>query len=154
MDQELIAYLDERFGKIDDRFQQIDERFQQIGERFQRVDERFDDTNREITTLREETNARFGQLDRSVQETRVLLENMHGELRLVAEGVIGFDDKLQAFRKESAEGSEEALHILRRLPPYVQLEGRIDVLESWRERLDRDPIEVIRERFGLDKKRG
>jgi hypothetical protein len=133
MDQELIAYLDERFRKID---------------------ERFHETNREIATLREETNARFGQLEQSVQGTRVLLENMHGQLRLVAEGVIGFDDRLQAFRKESAEGSEEALLILRRLPPYVQLEGRIDVLESWRERLDRDPIEVIREKFGLDKKRG
>jgi hypothetical protein len=140
MDQELIAYLDERFTKIE--------------ERFRRVDERFDETNREIVTLREETNARFGQLEKSVQGTRVLLEDMHGELRLVAEGVIGFDDKLQAFRKESAEGSEEALLILRRLPPYVQLDGRIDVLESWRERLDHDPIEVIREKFGLDKKRG
>lgn len=151
MDQELIAYLDERFRTIDERFQRVDDRFQ-------RVDDRFEETKQQIAALREETNqqfkkvdARFGQLEQSVQGTRVLLENMHGELRLVAEGVIGFDDRLQAFRKESAEGSEEALHILRRLPPYVQLEGRIDVLESWRERLGQDPIQLIREKFGLGK---
>jgi ABC-type transporter Mla subunit MlaD len=144
MDQELIAYLDERFGKID--------------ERFQRVDDRFEETNQQIATLREETNqqfkkvdARFGQLEQSVQGTRVLLENMHGQLRLVAEGVIGGVEKLDSFRKESVERSEDVLSIIRRLPPYASLDGRVGALESWRKELGQDPIQLIREKFGLGK---
>ena len=47
--------------------------------------------------------------------------------------------------------SEEMLSILRRLPPYIKLDARVTALEDWRGRLGSDPIEVIRERFGLRK---
>lgn len=36
--------------------------------------------------------------------------------------------------------------------PYWRLECRIKALEAWKQRVFRDPIEVIRETFGLKRK--
>ena len=37
-------------------------------------------------------------------------------------------------------------------PAYTALHDRMRAVEMWRERTERDPIELIRERFGLGKK--
>lgn len=76
MDQELKAYLDQRFERIDQRFERIDERFAQVDERFERV----------------ETEAR---------QTRVLLEAMHGNIGLLTEGVVGTNERIFALREET-----------------------------------------------------
>jgi hypothetical protein len=36
-------------------------------------------------------------------------------------------------------------------PAFSTLDDRLKLLESWRERKERDPVDVIRERFGLGK---
>lgn len=38
MDQELVQYLDERFGRLDERFDRVDERFVRIEQRLDNHD--------------------------------------------------------------------------------------------------------------------
>ena len=33
-------------------------------------------------------------------------------------------------------------------PAYQVMDGRVRALESWKERTDRDPVEIVRERWG------
>ena len=152
MDQELIVYLDARFGEVKQQFREIDKRFEQIDKRFEQVDQRFEEVHQqiaqEIAVLRVETNQQLKVMNGAIQETRILLENMRGEVRLVAEAALGVDEKLGSFRKPLEEKAEEVLIFLRRLPPYAQLDGRVGALEDWRGRLGQDPIEVLRERYG------
>jgi archaellum component FlaC len=79
MDQELVQYLDERFGRLDQRFERIDERFERIDERFDRIDERFDRIEQRL----DNHDQRFDEVKR---HTGVLVEGLRHELQLVAEG--------------------------------------------------------------------
>ena len=73
MDQELIQYLDEHFGRLDQRFERIDERFDRVDDRFVRIEQRLD-----------EHDQRFDEVKR---HTGVLVEGLRHELHLVAEGL-------------------------------------------------------------------
>lgn len=126
MDQELIAYLDERFRE----------------------------TSRHIEALREEDSRRFEQIDQRFEKaeegtrhTQVLVEGVHDNVRLLAEGIMGMDQKLTVFKEEVAQEFDNVRSTIRNLP-HLELERRIRNLEAWREVKERDPIELIRERFG------
>ncbi|HEY2738364.1 MAG TPA: hypothetical protein VGK45_08160 [Thermoanaerobaculia bacterium] len=128
MDQELRAYLEERDTRMEAR---LDERFARMGER---MDERFE---------RVETDARH---------TRVLLEGMHDQVRLLAEGVIGTGERIDSLREETTgrleqiQGSVDMIHKI--LVPRVQsLENRVKILEDKAERENRDVLDVIREKI-------
>ena len=82
MDQELITYLDQRFRE----------------------------NAQQIASLREETLLHFERVEEAIRHTRVEVEGLRGEVRLLAEGIASVE-----------------------------------------ERKERDPVEVIRERFGLGK---
>lgn len=110
MDQELIAYLDERFNQ----------------------------TSREIR----ETKETVGQL-------QVMIESMRDDIRQVAEGVIANNEKVDTVKGEISKQFEEMRGLFR--PMYMELDTRIGSLEAWRERTERDPLEIIRERFGKPK---
>ena len=88
MDQELTAFLIERFGEIsrrfDDvyrRFDSIDQRFDSIDQRFDAVDRRFDATDRKIDEKFEEAKRHFG----------VLADDLRGQIRVVADGHVGLE---------------------------------------------------------------
>ena len=66
MDQELVQYLDERFGGIDRRFEQVD---------------------RQFAEMRQEVNARSEEVKRHFG---VLTEDLRRQLQLVAEGFATF----------------------------------------------------------------
>jgi predicted nuclease with TOPRIM domain len=110
MDQELIAYLDARFGE----------------------------TSREFREAKE----RAGQL-------QIMVESMRDDIRQVAEGVIANNEKIDAFKSEIAAQFDEMRGLLR--PVYIRLDTRISSLEAWRERTERDPIEMVRELLGKPK---
>lgn len=167
MDQDLKAYLeerenrmearlDERFARLDERFSRIDERFARIDERFTRIDERFEQMDGRFARIDE----RFGQMDEQfgrvderferaeteARHTRVLLEAMHGSIRLLAEGVIATGERIDALQKQTdwklAEIKSSVDQIHRHLVPRLQL------LEEKAARENRDVLEVLRERFG------
>lgn len=135
MDQELISYLDKRFGEVDKRFGEMNKRFDAVDQHFALVES-------DVKELRKETH-----------ETRILLEALRGDVQMVAEGVAaGFDEGLQPLRSDVAAQLED----MRKLHHVSQsdLHSRVRVLEAWKERTASDPIALIRERFGLNKPKG
>lgn len=133
VDQELKAYLDEREARMEGR---MDERFSRMDERFSQVDER------------------FKQVETEVRHTRVLVEGVHDNVRLLAEAVIGTGERIDTLREETTgrldeiKGSVVAIHEIL-VPRVKSLENRVKILEGKAERENRDALEIIRERFGL-----
>jgi predicted nuclease with TOPRIM domain len=143
MDQELIAYLDKNFRETARQIEGLREemigRFEQVGGRFERVEE-------------------------AIRHNQVSLESLRGEVRLVAEGVMGLDERLGFLREEVSREVKEADSFLRLsyedmdrhikdMDKYVrisllEINSRVRPLEVWRERQGRDPLELIREKFG------
>jgi hypothetical protein len=109
----------------------LDERFSQVGERFSQMDER------------------FSQMDDAIRQTRILIEGQGNDIRQVAEGVIGTNERLDSFREEMALQFDQVRSLIS--PPYSDLNRRVKTLESWRERTERDPVELVREKFGKPK---
>src|ERR1044071_3091202 len=82
MDQELIAYLDERFNEVIDR---MDARFGEVDARLEGVD------------------ARFGQVEGAIRGLGVEIEGLRGQIQQVAEGVAVGNEKLASFQTEVYE---------------------------------------------------
>jgi hypothetical protein len=118
MDSELIAYLDERFREA----------------------------SRQMESLREEIGQRLERLESSICCAQAAVEDLRGELPLLAKSTILLNDKLDSFRADVAWQFYDARVVIRRF--QWELNRRVGPLESWRERTERDPIELIRERFG------
>jgi len=112
-----------------------------LDRRFERMDARF-----------EQMDARFERLEEEIRHTRVEVEGLRGQIQLLAEGMISFDERLTVFKGEL---TSELANIRSLLSPlYGTLQDRVRALESWRETKERDPIEIIKERFGLQGRQG
>jgi DNA repair ATPase RecN len=93
MDQELIAYLDERFGETSRQIQGLrEETAQQFATA--RVE-----TAQQFAASREETAQRFERLEEKVRHNGVEIEGLRGEIRQVADGVAVANEKLEDFEK-------------------------------------------------------
>jgi archaellum component FlaC len=137
MDQELIAYLDERFREsaqalarfrdetnqrfdtIDQRFGTIDQRFDTIDQRFGTIDQRFGTIDQRFDTI----DQRIDQVEEGVRHTQVLVEDVRSDVRLLAEGVSSFDGKLDAVRLELKEEIGEVRSLLE--ASYRDMDRRI-----------------------------
>ena len=86
---------------------------------------------------------RFERIEQSDRHTRVLVEDLRGEIRLVAEAFVGLQESREADRTEVTRETGGVKSILAQ--SYSALDHRILDLEQWRERRDRDPVAVIRE---------
>jgi uncharacterized protein YllA (UPF0747 family) len=117
MDQDLIAFLEARFRETS---QQLDDRFQQV-------------------------DARFEQVHDEIRHTRIEVEGLRSDLRLLAEGMLGIGERLDTFQGEVKQNIEETRTFTRL--SYADLERRVRPLEAWKERKERDPVEIIRERL-------
>jgi predicted nucleic acid-binding Zn-ribbon protein len=118
MDQDLIAYLDERFRE----------------------------NAKHIDTLRQETAGRFEALEGAIRQTHVAVEGLRGDIQLLAEGIIGMEEKAQSFRNETTSQFEE---VRKSIEPYFrQLDRRVLLLEERAAREGQAPLDIIRERFG------
>jgi hypothetical protein len=129
MDQDLIAYLDQRFGSLDQR----------------------------LKDLRWELNQRFEKLEEAVHLGQITVESLRGELRLVAEAMMGFPDQME---RHSAEVDRRLVDLKALLGPVyksleiktdsqvTELSRRVVVLEERAARETRDIIELLREKYG------
>jgi chromosome segregation ATPase len=122
MDEELRAYLDQRFSSIDQQFSSIDQGFSSI-------DQRFDETRREIQALREETTHRFDRVDgrlgrveseietlkTQVRGAYILTENVQHKIEVVAEGVAGVSERLDRFITQQTSTNKKLEHRILKL---------------------------------------
>ena len=125
MDQELIAYLDTRFRETNQQIAGLREEF---------------------AGFREETSQRLERVETEVREAHIKIEDLQGQVRLLAEGVMSSEEKLQAFRAEVKQDFDDTRSLMR--SSYAQVDRRVHSLEDWRERKERDPLDLIRERYG------
>jgi hypothetical protein len=147
VDQELRAYLEEMEARLEAR---ADERFAglegRVDSRFARLEARMDE--------------RFEKVETEGRHTRVLLEGMNDNVRLLAEGLMGVTERLEKHQAETARGFDE---IKAMLSPYYRdlggraqtleddvqcLDRRVQVLEGRAERQTGDVFKAIREKFG------
>jgi chromosome segregation ATPase len=160
MDQELISFLDQRFREasrqveglreetmqrfeqVDRRFEQIDTRFEQVDRRFEQIDVRFEQVDRRF----EQVDRRFERVDEGIRHTRIEIEGLRGDIQAVAEGFMGLDERLVAFRADVATDFREVQSSVR--PPFEHLDNRLRTLEIRAENEAKDPMVVIREKFG------
>jgi len=77
MDQELVQYLDERFGRIEQRLDGHGGRFDAIEQRLAGHETRF-----------EGFDSRFDNVDERIRHNGVLIEGLREQIQLVAEGLI------------------------------------------------------------------
>jgi len=129
MDQELLQYLDVRFGQIEQRLDSHDQRFNTIDQRFDRIEQRLDGHDE-----------RFDLLDRKIDEkveevkrhTGVLVEGLRHEVHLVAEGFATFVESRyaqdQANIAEQFRETRALIHL-----SYDQLRQRVENLERKQE---------------------
>ena len=138
MDQELIAYLDARFRETNQQIAGLRGEFASF---------------REETAQRfEGVEARLEKIANEVGYAHVKIEDLQGQVRLLAEGVMSSEEKLQTFRTEIKQEFDDTRSLMR--SSYAQVDRRVHSLEDWRERKERDPIELIRERYGKTKTSG
>jgi len=135
MDQELKAYLDTHLIQMGER----------IESRLDGMDVRLDGMDARLSGVEN----RLDRVEDEIRQARILVEGQRDDTRQIAEGIIGTNERLEAFSAE-VKAQIDQLPSLISLP-YVALDGRVKTLESWKERTDRDPVEIVRERWGRPK---
>ena len=103
---------------------------------------------------------RMERLETEGRQTRALLEGMHDNIRLLAEGVMGVTERLEEHQAATALGFQEVKEMLspyyrdlngraQRLENDVQfLDRRLKILEAKADRQTEDVLESIRKKFG------
>jgi hypothetical protein len=102
------------------------------------LEARFRETSQQI-------DARFEQVHDEIRHTRIEVEGLRSDLRLLAEGMLGIGERLDTFQGEVRQSIEENRTFNRM--SYANLERRVRPLEAWKEMKERDPVEIIRERL-------
>lgn len=136
MDQELTVYLDARFRETSQKIADLREEVSGLRGEFE--------------SFRQDTAQRFEKVETEIQYAHIKVGNL--PVRLFAEGMVSFEEKLQAFRAEVKQEFDEARGLMR--SAHAQVDYRLLSLESFKARKDRDPIELIRELYGKTKTPG
>lgn len=115
MSQDLIAYFDQRFSETSHQIQQLQQHVEQ-------------QIQQQVQMLREEMQKGFEEADlrlrTEIRLTHVAIEGVRGEVRLVAEGVEGVNQRLLRSQQEVNRGLE---------PRVTRLENRVSALEAAQE---------------------
>jgi hypothetical protein len=142
MDQELIAYLDERFRETTRQIEGLREATTQQfevsrEETTQQVSALREETTQHILALREESTQRFDRLEEKVRHNGVEIEALRSDIRQVSEVVAGANQSLGAFRQEVAAEFKDVRASIR--VPFEHLNKRVLVLEAKVEVLGKNP---------------
>jgi hypothetical protein len=103
---------------------------------------------------------RFERVETEARHTRILVEGLSSDLRLLGEGVMGVSERLDAYQAETARSFDEVKSML---SPYYRdlngraqslesdvrcLDSRLKVLEGRADRQTEDVLVAIRKKFG------
>jgi DNA anti-recombination protein RmuC len=149
--QELIGYLGKRFDESAQQIQALrDEMTREFADVRLEMTQEFANVREEMTqefaNVREEMAQGFSKAHEENRHARILIEGVHSNVRIVAEGVIGMGERMDAFREEVTTEVKNIRSLTQDV--YSALERRVHTLETWRETKERDPIDIIKERFG------
>ena len=150
MDQELKAFLEEQFARAELRTaeqfaqaeQRVAEQFGQVAEQFGQVAEQFAEVRTQLGTM----NARSDRMEASIRQTQVLVEAVRSDVRLVAEGVMGLNERLEVFQEATAKDFKKIEASI--APYYEELNGRVRVLEAKALRKNTDVLKAVYKKFG------
>src|SRR5436305_9800924 len=129
MDQELIAYLDERFR-----------------ESLQHNDSLHQETARQYADLHQEIARQYADLRQEIRHTQITVEGLRDDNQMVAEGVSSLEERLQSFHNEFSLKLDEVQSSI--TPYYRDLDRRVSLLEERAKREGQAPLDYIRERYG------
>jgi vacuolar-type H+-ATPase subunit H len=147
VDEELKAYLDRNFRELrEETSRQFREAREETSREFREVREELGGVREELGEVREETSRQFGEVREDNRLSRVLLEGLRSEVQLVAEGVMGISERLEAHQSATLLKFDEVKASI--VPYYQDLNRRVGILEGRADRQTRDVIDVIREKFG------
>lgn len=146
MDQELKAYLDEKFGEVSNRLGQMDARFDSVDARLDGVDARLEGVDARFENM----ESRFDRVDEAIRHNGVEIEGMRGEIKLLAEGLFSFDQRFSSLQKQVTRELADHRHLV--TSAFGVSNDRLQALEGWKESKERDPLDLIKERFGLGSK--
>jgi len=138
MDQDLIDYLNARFGETSQRIASLREEVSGL--------------RKEFEIFRVDTAQRFEKVEAEVQYAHVKYGGLSRVIDLFGGGMLGLEERLQVFRAEMKQEFEETRGLMR--SAYAQVDHRMLSLEAFKARRDRDPLEVIREHYGKTKPSG
>jgi multidrug resistance efflux pump len=134
-DQELVAYFDAQFRAMSEK---VDAQFRAVDAQFRAVDAQFSSMSEQIESLRTE----FADESR---QTRVVVEDLRSDVQLVAEGLMGFGERMEAHQAANLLRFDDVKASIS--PYYRNLDQRTAILEGKADRWDRNVIEVLRERL-------
>ena len=137
MDQELIAYLEERFRESSRQMQSFRE---EAMSRFEQVGEALRENRDEIRRTQEDVQ----RTQENLRHTQIVMESMRSDIQGVAEGVLSTNQRLDKFREEVQQEFKEVRHSIRLA--YADMGKRVLSLEEWRKRVGEDPVPRIRKK--------
>jgi hypothetical protein len=113
-----------------------------------------------FSDLREEMRERFEEAKEMSHHTQILVEDLHGKVCLLAEGLLGLSEQLENHRNETETKIEEVKASVapayrdlseRTKTQFDGLDRRVAVLESRAARERRDVFDVICKKFSLQR---
>ena len=144
MDEErLITYLDERFQEATQQVQSFRE---ETIQRLDKLEGRLEAVEGRLEAFEE----RLDRNEEATRHTQISVEALRSDIRQVAEGIVGVDEKQDARRVEEGRKIAEVESFNRLV--YSQVDARVRELEEWKTRKEQDPLAVIRERFGIERR--
>lgn len=146
MDQELKDSLDQIQRHLNGLSGEVQQNRALLEKQHDEIQQVRDETQQTRDQLHDEIQQAREQSRDENQQTRILLEGQHDDIRQLAEGLIGTNERLDSFRAEMSIQLDQLKSFISL--PYKDLDGRVKVLESWKDRSERDPVEVVRERYG------
>ena len=122
LDPEMIAVLDKYFREMR---KVVKEEVQGLREEFQAFRE---ETAQQFQAVREETAQQFQVVREEVRHLGVRIEGLESTIQTVAEGVVGNNERLDAFRGEVAREFKEVRETMQL--HYRDLDRRVSRLEQ------------------------
>jgi hypothetical protein len=109
---------------------------------FRAISEHFDG---KIHAVSERIEGLRTELGEEIRQTRVVVEDLRADVQLVAEGLMGYGERMEAHQAANQQRLEEVKASI--APYYRNLDQRTAILEGKADRWDRNVIEVLRERL-------
>lgn len=120
MDQDLLAYLEQRFGAMEQRFGTVEERLGTMEGSFGTVDKR-------LGTMEGRLGQAIEELRQEIRQVHVVVEDIQDKVQLTAEGIMNANERLDRHQEETRERFDSLESLVRSSNRAVA--SRVETLE-------------------------